>query len=118
MFVSARDRVFGALIVVAGVLFQALWLGRAAALLSVALVVSYLVWLGGAWTTASRSLTTTYTIGLVVFLVHVAEEFFTGFQRRLPALVDDRWTDAQYLVFNAAWFAAFVVAGLWLRRRQ
>lgn len=118
MAFPAHDRVLGALIVVAGVLFQALWLGRAAALLSVALVVSYLVWLGGAWTAASRSLATTYAIGLLVFLAHVAEEFLTGFQRQLPALVGDRWTDAQYLVFNAAWFAGFVVAGLALRQRH
>jgi hypothetical protein len=118
MRVSPRDRGLGALIVVAGVLFQALWLGRAAALLSAALVVAYAVWVRGAWSVASGSLLSTYAVGLVVFLIHAYEELRTGFQRRLPALVGAEWTDSQFLVFNTAWFAAFVFAGWALRRRH
>jgi hypothetical protein len=75
MHPSSRDRTVGGLFVVAGLLFQGLWLGRAAALLTVALT-------------------------LVIFLLHACEEFLTGFQRRIPALVGDRWTDTQFLVFN------------------
>src|SRR5262249_14375440 len=115
---SSRDRTLGALIVVTGVLFQGLWLGRAAALLSVALVIAYAVWMGGTWSLASRSLQATYGAALVAFPFHACEEFLTGFQRRFPALVGDRWTDAQFLVFNAAWWATFVVAGWGLRRRR
>jgi hypothetical protein len=106
------------LIVVAGVLFQGLWLGRAAALLSVALVIAYAVWIGGTWSLASRSLQATYGGALLIFPLHACEEFLTGFQRRLPALVGDRWSDTQFLVFNAAWFTTFVFAGLGLRRRR
>jgi hypothetical protein len=105
-------------IVVAGVFFQSLWLGRASALLSVALVIAYVVWIAGPWSLAGRSLDATYAVALVIFLLHASEEFLTGFQRRLPALVGDRWTDTQFLLFNAAWFTTFVVAGLGLRRRR
>ena len=118
MHLSSRDRALGALIVVAGVLFQALWRGRAAALLSVALVIAYVAWGHGAWSFASRSLQPTYGVALAIFLLHACEEFLTGFQRRLPALVGDHWTDRQFLVFNAAWFATFVVAGWALRQRH
>lgn len=106
------------MIVATGVLFQALWLGRAAALLSVALVIAYVVWVTAAWSVANRSIQSTYAVGLGVFLLHACEEFLTGFQRRLPALVQDQWTDSQFLVFNGAWFVTFVVAGWGLRRRH
>lgn len=72
----------------------------------------------GAWSFASRSLQPTYGVALAIFLLHACEEFLTGFQRRLPALVGDHWTDRQFLVFNAAWFATFVVAGWALRQRH
>ncbi len=115
---SSRDRTLGGLIVVAGVLFQSLWLGRAAALLSGALVIAYAVWIGGAWNLAGRHLRATYGVALAIFVVHACEEFLTGFQRRLPALVGTRWTDTQFLVFNAAWFATFVLAAWGLHRRH
>jgi len=118
MRVSSRDRTFGGLIVVAGLLFQSLWLGCAAALLSVVLVIAYAVWITGAWSLTSLSLPATYRVALVIFPVHAGEEFFTGFQRRFPALVGGRWTDAQFLMFNAAWFVTFVFAGWGLRRRR
>jgi hypothetical protein len=115
---SSRDQVLGGLIVVAGVLFQGVWLGRAATLLSVALVIAYVVWIWGTWNLAGRSLQATYAVALVTFLVHACEEFFTGFQRRLPALVGDHWTDTQLVVFNAGWFAMFVLAAWGLHRRH
>ena len=108
----------GGLMVVVGVSFQTLWLGRAATLLSVALVIAYALWVRGRWSLASRSLQVTYVVALVIFLIHSLEEFVTGFQRRLPALVGDRWTDTQFLVFNAVWFTTFVAAGWGLRRRH
>jgi hypothetical protein len=74
--------------------------------------------LGGTWHFPGRSLQATFGVGLAIFLVHACEEFLTGFQRRLPALVGDRWTDTQFLVFNAAWFATFVLAAWGLHRRH
>ena len=118
MRLSSRDRMLGGLIVVAGVLFQGLWLGRAAALLSVALVIAYGVWIGEAWSLAGRSLQAAYGVALVIFPLHACEEFLTGFQRRFPALVGDRWTDTQFLVFNAAWLTTFVLAAWGLHRRR
>jgi hypothetical protein len=118
MHPSSRDRTLGGVIVVAGVLFQGLWLGRAASLLSVALVIAYVIWMRAAWSLAGRSLQATYGVALVIFLVHACEEFLTGFQRRLPALVGDHWSDTQFVVFNAAWFVTFVSAAWGLRRRR
>jgi hypothetical protein len=60
----------------------------------------------------------TYGAALVIFLLHASEEFLTGFQRRLPALVGEQWTDTQFLEFNSVWFVAFLVAGWGLRRRH
>jgi hypothetical protein len=119
MHLSPGHRALGALLVVAGVLFQGLWLGRAAALLSVALVIaSYVVWVRGAWSLAGRSLQATYGIALVIFPLHACEEFLTGFPRRFPALVGDHWTDRQFIVFNAAWLTTFVLAAWGLRRHR
>ena len=115
---SSRDRALGGSFVVMGVLFQGLWLGRAAAPLSVAFIIAYALWIGGAWSIAGRSLQATYGVALAIFLVHACEEFLTGFQRRFPALVGDHWTDTQFLVFNTAWFVTFVLAGWGLRRRR
>jgi hypothetical protein len=115
---SSRDRGLGGLLVFAGLLFQGLWLGRSAALLSVALVIAYIVWIAGAWRLTSRSLQATYGAALLIFLAHASEEFVTGFQRQLPALVGDEWSDAQFLVFNATWLVTFVVAGWGLRRHR
>ncbi|HEY2434747.1 MAG TPA: HXXEE domain-containing protein [Vicinamibacterales bacterium] len=118
MHPSSRDRMLGGSVVVAAALFQGLWLGRAAALISVAFLAAYAVWLWGAWSLGSPSLQATYVVAVAIFFVHACEEFLTGFQRRLPALVGDHWTDTQFLVFNATWFAAFVLAGWGLRRRR
>ena len=49
MHPSSRDRTLGGLMVVAGLLFQGLWLRRAAALVSVAFMIVYAVWLGRTW---------------------------------------------------------------------
>src|SRR5581483_1364348 len=87
-----------------------------AALLSVALVIAYIVWIADAWSDTGRALQTTYAAALGVFIVHACEEFFAGFQRQLPALVGARWSDAQFVLFNAAWLAMFVLAGWGLRR--
>lgn len=119
MDLSFRERTAGAALVVAGVLFQSLWLGRAAALLSVALVLAYVVWAGGAWSSRHPWLGATYRVGLLVFVLHASEEYLQGFHRRLPALAGAaRWTDLQFLAFNAVWFAIFVIAAWAMQRRR
>jgi hypothetical protein len=116
---SSRDRAVGAVLVGAGVLFQSSLLGRAASLLSVALVLAYVVWVGGAWSFGHPWLRLTYGIGLVVFLLHATEEYLNGFPQRLPGLVGvEPWTNAQYLCFNAVWFATFLLAARELHRQR
>lgn len=119
MELSFTDRGTGVALVVGGVLFQGMWLGPAAALLSVALVIAYVVWVAGAWSFRNPWLSVTYGAGLIVFLLHASEEYLHGFQRRLPALVGaERWTDGQFLTFNAVWMAVFVVAAWAVYRRR
>lgn len=108
-------RAAGLLAVLVAVLFQALWLGWPAALLSVGLLVSYGVW---GWTPWSPrpGLARAYGAGVLVFLIHVAEERLTGFAEDLPALVGRAaWSPAEFLVFNGVWAAIFTAAGVGLR---
>jgi hypothetical protein len=46
------------------------------------------------------------------------EEFLTGFQRQFPMLTGYEWSDAQFVAFNMAWLAVFVLAGLGVYRRM
>jgi hypothetical protein len=116
---SSTYQIVGAMLVVSGVLFQALLLGRAAGFLSIALVAAYLVWRRATWSVHGRWLPATYFLGLFVFVLHVSEEFLHGFHWRLPALMGaPRWSDVQFLTFNLVWLVAFVLAAWAVRRRQ
>lgn len=98
------------LLVVAGVAWQALWLGWPAAMVSVGLVASWLLWRSGRWEWSPRLLRAA-AIALIAFVVHVAEEVGTGMSDALPALfARTAWSDARLLVFNLAWLGVFLVA--------
>lgn len=77
---SVRTRWLGAGVVLAGVLFQALWLGLPAILFSVGLVTSCGLWVGSSWRFTPQ-LKVVFCIAVLVFLVHAAEEFLTASTR-------------------------------------
>ena len=53
---------------------------------------------------------------MCVFVLHVAEEFMTGFHREMPALFGFAgWSDRQFLTFNAIWLLIFVRAAIVFR---
>lgn len=109
---SVRTRWLGAGIVLAGVLFQALWLGLPASLVSVGLVISYGLWTSSSWRFAPQ-LKVVSCLAVPVFLGHAAEEFLTGLQRDLPALIGrPHWSDGQFLMFNGAWAVVFGTAAV------
>lgn len=109
---SVRTRWLGAGVVLGGVLFQALWLGLPAILLSVGLVISYGLWAGSSWR-FTLQLKVVFCIAVLVFLGHAAEEFLTGLQQDLPALMGrTRWCDEQLVVFNGAWAVVFATAAV------
>jgi|SRR5271154_5242324 len=114
---SLRDRVVGAVLVLAVLTAQAEWMGRAAILLSVGLVVAYLVWMSGRWNNDPAMVLPSYLVAIAVQCVHFTEEYLTGFQRQLPALMGYQWSDSLFVGFNMAWLAVFVLAALGVYRR-
>lgn len=105
----------GAGVVLGGVLFQALWLGLPAILISVGLVISYGLWVGSNWRLAPQ-LKLAIRIAVLVFLGHAAEEFVTGFQRDVPALMGrTAWSDGEFIVFNGVWAMVFATAAVRVR---
>lgn len=107
---SVRTRLLGVGVVLAGVVFQALWLGLPAIFVSIGLVISYGFWVGAGWRFAPR-LKVVFFIAVFVFVGHAAEEFLTGFQQDLPALFGRApWSDQRFIIFNGLWALVFAAA--------
>ncbi len=107
-----RTRWLGAGFVVVAVLFQALWLGLPAIFVSVALAASYGLWVGSAWRVVPR-LRAVFSLAVLLFVIHVAEEFLAGLPMALPELFGrSPWLDYQYLAFNGAWLLVFGAAAV------
>jgi len=112
ILIPLRTRWLGAGVVVAGVLFQAVWLGLPAMFVSVMLVISYGLWVGSNWCVTPQ-LKIVFSIGVIIFLGHAAEEYLTGLHEALPELFGRAaWSDFQYLVFNGVWALVFSVAAI------
>lgn len=110
--VPVRTRWLGAALVLAGVLFQALWLGLPAIFLSVALLIAFALWVGSRWRFVPR-LRVAFSLAIAAFVGHATEEYLAGFHHDLPALFGSvPWTDRQFLVFNAIWGVVFVACAL------
>lgn len=107
-----RDRSVGAVLVLAVVAAQSYWLGRGVTLLSVGLFIVYLVWAVTPWKNEPARVLPVYLLAIVVQCMHFTEEFLAGFQRQFPKLFGSEWSDAQFMTFNMAWLAVFVLAGL------
>ncbi len=98
-----------------GIVWQAWWLGRAAALLSVLLAVCGVLWARGGWTVTSRTAVAAW-LAIGVFALHAIEETLTGLPTMLPALFGaPGWGVARFVTFNASWAAVFVGATMALR---
>lgn len=108
----------GAIAVAAAMAVQTLAMGRAIAALDVALAIAFAMWVGGGWAAnaGERAVVRRYAAGLVAFALHFTEEYVTGFHRALPRLVGYEWTSAQFVAFNASWFAVFVISLFGVRR--
>lgn len=108
----SRDRIAGALFVVAIVFAQTCWLGRAVILLSVGLIIVYFAWAIAPWKAEPARVLPMYLVAIAVQCLHFAEEFATGFQRQFPRLLRSEWDDLHFVTFNLTWLALFVLAAL------
>jgi hypothetical protein len=115
--VTSRDRIVGAIFVLVVVAAQVRWMGRASTPLSVGLVIAYLLWAAARWKNDPAAVLPMYLLAIAVQCLHFAEEYVTGFQRQFPKLIGYEWSDAQFVTFNMAWLAVFVLAGLGVYRR-
>ncbi len=115
--VGSRDRVVGAIFVLAVITAQARWMGGATAVLSVGLVLAYLVWITTHWKNDPNAVLPMCLLAIAVQCLHFAEEYLTGFQRQFPKLIGYEWSDARFVAFNMAWLAVFVLAALGVYRR-
>jgi hypothetical protein len=109
---TLRERIVGAVSVLAAVAGQVWWMGRAAVVLSVGLVIAYLLWIAARWKNDSAAVLPTYLFAVAVQCLHFTEEFATGFQRQFPKLMGYEWSDARFVTFNMVWLAVFVLAAL------
>jgi len=115
--VSWRDRIAGAILVVAALAAQTHWMGPAIVFLSGGLVVAYLVWVAARWRNDPAAVLPMYLIAVAVQCSHFTEEYVTGFQHQFPDLFGEHWSDTRFVTFNMLWLAAFVLAGLGVYRR-
>lgn len=115
---TSRDRIVGFVFVLVVAAAQFRWMGIATTLLSVSLVVAYLLWVAARWKSDPVAVLPTYLVAIAVQCLHFTEEFATGFQRQFPKLIGQEWSDAQFVTFNMAWIAVFVLAGLGVYRRM
>ena len=108
--VPTRERWLGAVFVLAGVLFQSLWLGFPAMFVSIGLVVTYGIWISTPWR-IRPGVRLPFAVGILVMVAHVAEEYAGGLPSALPALFDQPgWTGERYLLFNGVWGVLFLIA--------
>ncbi|HEX7286624.1 MAG TPA: HXXEE domain-containing protein [Candidatus Angelobacter sp.] len=112
-----RERIVGAVFVLAVVTAQAYWMGRGAALLSAGLFIAYLFWIMARWKNDPAAVLPMCLLAIAVQCLHFTEEYLTGFQRQFPRLIGYEWSDARFVAFNMAWLAAFVLAALGVHRR-
>lgn len=85
--VTPRDRIVGAVFVLATVATQVRWMGRATTVLSVGFVIAYLLWLATRWKNDPAAVLPLYLLAIAVQCLHFTEEFLTGFQRQFPMLI-------------------------------
>ena len=113
----ARDRIVGAVLVLAVLVAQTYWMGPAIIFLSGGLIVSYAVWMAAPWKNDAGAVLPIYLLAIAVQCLHFTEEYATGFQHQFPRLFASDWSDMRFVMFNMFWLAAFVLAGWGVYRR-
>jgi hypothetical protein len=110
--VSPQERIQGMGFFAAGIVFNAVCLGRAAAGLDLGMIAAYLFWLFGSWRPSRKRLLLPYLLFIGLFCLHFAEEYFTGFYLDFPALFGTQWSVQGFVIFNLAWLAVFALSSV------
>jgi hypothetical protein len=90
-------------------------MGRVAVLLCAAMALSCWLWLADRVRAQPRTLSL-FVVAIAVLLLHIGEEYATGFQRAFPGLLGYQWSNARFLAYNLTWIAVFAIAAVGLRR--
>jgi len=115
--VKSRDRILGAVFVLAVLAPQQFWMGESVSYLSGGLIIAYLLWASARWKNDPARILPVYLIAIAVQCLHFAEEFTTQFYRVFPKLFGSEWSASQFVVFNMLWLAMFVLAALGVYRQ-
>ncbi len=108
----------GVAVVVAGVA-QLVAMGPAVTPLIIALAISYVLWLDQPAKEPNRGLLGTYGAAVLVQCAHFVEEYRTGFYLAFPPILGATpWSAGGFLIFNIAWLAIFVAAGIGIDRSR
>lgn len=92
-------------------------MGTAASMLVIALAISYALWIRRASWPSGNSVVALYTVAVLIQCAHLAEEYRGGFHRLFPPVFGvDPWSGRRFLLFNLAWLAVFIIAGIGLVR--
>jgi protein-S-isoprenylcysteine O-methyltransferase Ste14 len=115
---TPQDRLRGRIIVSLGVVFNTALLGFATAGLSIGLILAYWIWRNGRWQPTGRRLLWPYLLSLSFFVLHFAEEYYTGFYNAFPSLLGSSWNASSFVAFNLVWLAVFAVSAVGVWRKQ
>src|SRR5262249_20825582 len=112
---SATERGMAIALTGAAIVGTLTFMGRVSVLLCAAMAASCALWLAGRLR-ARRNTLPIFAAGIAILLLHVAEEYATGFQRAFPGLLGYAWSDRLFLGHNLTWSALFVLAAVGMRR--
>ena len=113
MYGSKASNVIAALAVAVVCAIELVVMSRAVSPLVLALIVSYLLWLAQPVLRPTRGLLVAYLVAVLVQCAHLVEEYSTGFYLALPPVFGTApWSPMKFLLFNLAWLAVFLVAGI------
>ncbi len=94
------------------IVFNYWMMGIAITILNLGLIASYLIWKKHSWHLRTEKILPLYLAGIALQMLHLGEEYLTGFQTALPALVGEEWSDSQFLIFNFIWLFIFTSAAI------
>ena len=86
-------------------------MGRVSVLLCAAMAASCWLFLAGRLR-ARRGTQRLFVAAIGILVLHIGEEYATGFQRAFPGLLGYQWSDSVFLAYNLGWIAVFAVAAV------